>query len=92
MFDFLFAAQDASTSSLLWAVTYLDSHPHVLQRVREEVATYWLPENDAVFTGELLREMKYTEAVAREVVRIRAPATVVPHIAGVDFPLTEDYV
>ncbi|KAI3456024.1 hypothetical protein Pfo_012687 [Paulownia fortunei] len=92
LFDFLFASQDASTSSLLWAVALLDSHPHVLEKVRKEVANYWVPEKDAVITGEQLRAMKYTEAVAREVVRIRAPATLVPHIAGVDFPLTDNYV
>ncbi|KAK4782008.1 hypothetical protein SAY86_016110 [Trapa natans] len=34
LFDFLFAAQDASTSSLLWAVTLLDSHPDVLTKVK----------------------------------------------------------
>ncbi|KAE8689483.1 CYP710A2 protein [Hibiscus syriacus] len=38
LFDFLFAAQDASTSALLWAVTLLDSHPDVLRKVREEVS------------------------------------------------------
>jgi cytochrome P450 family 710 subfamily A protein len=41
LFDFLFAAQDASTSSLLWAVALLDSHPEVLVKVREEVAGVW---------------------------------------------------
>ncbi|XP_051136071.1 cytochrome P450 710A11-like [Andrographis paniculata] len=92
LFDFLFASQDASTSSLLWAIAYLDSHPHVLERVRKEVLIHWSPDSDSVLTGEQLREMKYTEAVAREVVRIRAPATMVPHIAAVDFPLTENYV
>ncbi|KAL2524355.1 Cytochrome [Abeliophyllum distichum] len=92
LFDFLFASQDASTSSLLWAVAFLDSHPEVLDRVRKEVAKYWVPESDTVIQAEQLREMKYTEAVAREVVRIRAPATMVPHIAGVDFQLTENYV
>ncbi|KAL2473747.1 Cytochrome [Forsythia ovata] len=92
LFDFLFASQDASTSSLLWAVAFLDSHPEVLERVRKEVTKYWVPESDAVIAAEQLREMKYTEAVAREVVRIRAPATMVPHIAGGDFRLTENYV
>jgi cytochrome P450 family 710 subfamily A protein len=41
LFDFLFAAQDASTSSLLWAVALLDSHSEVLVKVREEVARVW---------------------------------------------------
>ncbi|XP_042518961.1 cytochrome P450 710A11-like [Macadamia integrifolia] len=91
LFDFLFAAQDASTSSLLWAVTLLDSHPQVLQKVREEVSAIWTPESGALITAEQLREMKYTEAVAREVVRFRPPATLVPHIAGEDFALSETY-
>ena len=29
IFDFLFAAQDASTSSLVWLITLLESHPEV---------------------------------------------------------------
>nr|AYV88893.1 cytochrome P450 oxidase CYP710A77 [Polygala tenuifolia] len=91
LFDFLFAAQDASTSSLLWAVTLLDSHPEVLAKVREEVTGLWSPESDRLITAEMLREMKYTAAVAREVVRFKAPATLVPHVAGEDFLLTETY-
>ncbi|CAL9015841.1 unnamed protein product [Prunus brigantina] len=91
LFDFLFAAQDASTSSLLWAVTLLDSHPEVLAKVREEVAGIWSPESDSLITAEQLSRMKYTHAVGLEVVRYRAPATMVPHIAAVDFPLTETY-
>ncbi|XP_061374347.1 cytochrome P450 710A1-like [Gastrolobium bilobum] len=91
LFDFLFAAQDASTSSLLWAVALLDEHPEVLARVREEVAGIWSPESDALITTEQLREMRYTQAVAREVLRYRPPATLVPHIAAERFPLTESY-
>lgn len=91
LFDFLFAAQDASTSSLLWAVTLLDSHPQVLAKVREEVAGIWSPESDSLITAEQLMQMKYTQAVAREVIRYRAPATLVPHIAAVDYPLTESF-
>ncbi|XP_022724268.1 cytochrome P450 710A1-like [Durio zibethinus] len=91
LFDFLFAAQDASTSSLLWAVSLLDSHPDVLWKVREEVSRIWSPESDALISAEQLKEMKYTQAVAREVVRYRAPATLVTHIAMEDFPLTESY-
>ncbi|KAB2025677.1 hypothetical protein ES319_D06G166900v1 [Gossypium barbadense] len=91
LFDFLFTAQDASTSSLLWVVTLLDSHPDVLRKVREEVSRIWSPESDVLMTAEQLREMKYTQAVALEVVRYRPPATLVPHIAVEDFPLTEWY-
>ncbi|KAI8525831.1 hypothetical protein RHMOL_Rhmol13G0261500 [Rhododendron molle] len=91
LFDFLFAAQDASTSSLLWAVALLDSHQEILAKVRREVASVWLPESNTPITADKLREMKYTEAVAREVLRIRAPASSVPHLAGKDFLLTDTY-
>ncbi|XP_050203737.1 cytochrome P450 710A1-like [Mercurialis annua] len=91
LFDFLFAAQDASTSSLLWAVTLLDSHPDVLAKVRAEVSAVWSPESGKLINVEQIRELKYTQAVAREVIRYRAPATLVPHIAVRDFPLTESY-
>ncbi|XP_074269678.1 cytochrome P450 710A11-like [Silene latifolia] len=91
MFDFLFAAQDASTSSLLWAVTLLDTHPDVLRRVREEVASVWKPESNTPITADQLAMLKYTQAVAREIVRIRAPATLVPHVAVEEFQLTEGY-
>nr|XP_043621600.1 cytochrome P450 710A11-like [Erigeron canadensis] len=91
LFDFLFASQDASTSSLLWAVTLLDSHPDVLEKVRQEVSGFWKPESDRTITADELREMKYTDAVAREIIRFRAPATLVPHVAGEDFQLTETY-
>ena len=37
LLDFLFDARDASTSSLLWVVTLLDSHQKVLAKVHEEV-------------------------------------------------------
>ncbi|KAK9706947.1 hypothetical protein RND81_07G163000 [Saponaria officinalis] len=91
MFDFLFAAQDASTSSLLWAVTLLDAHPQVLQKVRQEVETVWRPESNKLISSEQLSRLKYTHAVAREVVRYRAPATLVPHVAREEFPLTDKY-
>ncbi|PIA50664.1 hypothetical protein AQUCO_01200108v1 [Aquilegia coerulea] len=91
LFDFLFAAQDASTSSLLWAIMLLDQHPAVLAKVREEVGRIWSPESNTLITAEQLREMKYTQAVAREIIRYRTPAAMVPHIAREDFPLTESY-
>ena len=75
LFDFLFAAQDSSTSSLLWAMTLLDSHPEVLAKVREEVESIWLPESDSLIAGDQIVEMKYMHAVAREILRYRAPVT-----------------
>ncbi|TQE06211.1 hypothetical protein C1H46_008151 [Malus baccata] len=49
--------------------------PEVLGKVREEVARIWSPESNPPITAEKLSKMKYTHAVALEVVRYRAPAT-----------------
>ncbi|TVU22846.1 hypothetical protein EJB05_32566, partial [Eragrostis curvula] len=82
LFDFLYAAQDASTSSLCWAVSALDAHSDVLARVRAEVAALWSPDSGEPIAPEKMAEMRYTQAVAREVVRYRPPATMVPHSGG----------
>nr|ATG29927.1 CYP710A78 [Taxus chinensis] len=90
VFDFLFAAQDASTSSLVWAITLLESNPEILEKVREEQRRI-RPNFDSPISPEQIREMKYTEMVVKEVIRFRPPATLVPHIAAADFPITENY-
>ena len=76
LFDFLFVAQDASTSSLLWAMTLLDSHLEVLAKVSEEVKSIWLPESDSLINSDQIAQMMYTHAVAREILRYRAPMTI----------------
>ncbi|RZC82214.1 hypothetical protein C5167_044994 [Papaver somniferum] len=91
LFNFLFAAQDTSTPPLLWAVTLLEKNPDILLEVRLEVSRIWSSESGKQITAENLREMKYTESVDREVMRYRATAPLVPHIAGQDFQLTESY-
>ncbi|GAB2228685.1 hypothetical protein Droror1_Dr00022808 [Drosera rotundifolia] len=70
LLDFLFAAQDASTSSLIWAVALIEAHPSVLARVCDEVSRIWPLETP--ITSEHLHEMKYTQAVAREVLRLQS--------------------
>jgi cytochrome P450 family 710 subfamily A protein len=91
LFDFLFAAQDNVTSLLCSAVSALETHPNVVARVRAEVVTVWSPESGNLMTAEMIQEMKYTQAVAREVVRHRPPGALVPHIALQPFQLTEWY-
>ncbi|CAN6453058.1 unnamed protein product [Victoria cruziana] len=90
VFDFLFAAQDASTSSLLWAISMLESHPDVLARVRAEQERV-RPDPDAPISADQIAGMAYTRMVAKEVVRFRPPATLVPHIAACDFPISDGY-
>ncbi|CAL4964594.1 unnamed protein product [Urochloa decumbens] len=77
VFDFLFVAQDASTSFLCWAVLALAAHPDVLARVRAEVGALWSPCSGEPITTAQMAEMRYTQAVAREV-GFRDPAAFDP--------------
>ena len=87
MLDFLFASQDASTASLVWSCALcLTEHPKVLNKVIEEQSEL-RPYNGSI-TYEILKDMKYTKIVMMEILRYRAPATMVPQIALKDYPIT----
>lgn len=88
--DFLFASQDASTSSLTFAVHELCKHPEVLRRLKEEQARV-RPNKDAPITQETLNELKFTWQVMKELLRLRPPATIVPHITKEPFQLDANY-
>jgi len=85
--DFLFASQDASTSSITWAVQLLADHPEVLKKVRQEQSK--VRPNNETLTYELLSQMRYTHQVVREILRFRPPATMVPHIAVDDWKIED---
>jgi len=88
--DFLFASQDASTSSLVWSMAFLADYPDVLAKVKEEQLRL-RPDDDPI-SFELVSEMTYTKQVVKEILRIRPPATLVPQEAQNDFPLTDDII
>jgi len=88
LLDFLFASQDASSSSLTWVCHFLTKNPEVLARVREEQKGLDIADQPMDLT--ILNSMPYTRQVVREVLRIRAPATLVPHMTLNDFQLRED--
>jgi len=87
--DFLFASQDASSASLTWVCHFLSTHPDVLEKVRAEQQEV-RPNGDEPLSLNSLSQMTYTRQVVREVLRIRAPATLVPHIALDNFKLNDD--
>lgn len=86
--DFLFASQDASTSSITWAVQLVADHPEVLKKVREEQSK--VRPNNEPLTYELLSQMHYTHQVVKEILRFRPPATMVPHIAIEDWNIEDE--
>lgn len=88
LLDFLFASQDASTSSLCWICTILEANPNVLELVRDEQKS--LRPNNEPITECILRQATYTRNVVRETLRYRPPATMVPHVTVTPFPIGKD--
>lgn len=87
--DFLFAAQDASTSSLDWTLCLMADYPEVLARVREEQDLF-RPNHEPV-SYEILEKMTYTKAVVSEILRFRPPAPMMPFKVKRDIDITSDY-
>ena len=88
--DFVFAAQDASTSSLTFAIHEIAKHPHVLEKIREEQRRI-RPERSAAITAEHLTDMKYTWQVMKELLRLRPPATLALHLANKPIAISDTY-
>lgn len=88
--DFLFASQDASSASLTWVCHFLSKHPDILERVRAEQKE--VRPTDEPLDLNTLNKMPFTRQVIREVLRIRAPATLVPHVALDNFKLNDDVI
>ena len=88
--DFLFASQDASTSSLTFTLHLLCQHPSVLARVVAEQDAV-RPDRSRPITPDILARMTYTRQVMREILRLRPPATIVPHISKDRFQVNETY-
>lgn len=87
----LVAGEDTTSHSLAWATWYLAIRPDVQEQVAAEAA--------AVFGGSVVPDyeqamhLSYTEAVVREAIRLRSPASVIlveavdnTELAGVTLP------
>eukprot|EP01118_Nematostelium_gracile_P018137 TRINITY_DN7964_c0_g1_i1.p1 TRINITY_DN7964_c0_g1~~TRINITY_DN7964_c0_g1_i1.p1 ORF type:complete len:496 (-),score=140.44 TRINITY_DN7964_c0_g1_i1:89-1576(-) len=86
---FLFASQDASTSSLVWMITLLADNPEIQEKVREEQKK--LRPNNEELTLDVMDQMIYTKTVVKEVLRYRPPVIMVPHKAAKDVSISEGY-
>jgi cytochrome P450 family 710 subfamily A protein len=89
LLDFLFAAQDASTSSLDWTLALMAEYPEIFERVRQEQLQ--VRPNGEPITFENVENMIFTRAVVMEILRFRPPAPMMPFIAQQDVQLTDDY-
>ena len=77
LMSILFAAQDASTSSLAQTFALMSDYPDVLEKVRKEQEN--VNPNGELLNYELIQKMTYTRQVIREILRFRPPVPMLAH-------------
>lgn len=80
--SFLFASQDAMSSSICHAFELLADHPEILARVREEQLRVRDGDVDKPMSFEMLDQMTYTRATIKESLRVLPPVIMVGPSAG----------
>ncbi len=70
VFTMLLAGEDTTSNSLSWTFFYLTQHPHYIEKIREE-ALHVFPETNVAMTYESLKQLKWTEAVIQEAMRLK---------------------
>lgn len=78
--DFLFAAQDATNSGLVYALDVLDAHRDVLAKMRAEVDAV-CGRNGAVAPKR--GDLPYTAKVANQLLHHKPPVPMIPHLSSV---------
>jgi C-22 sterol desaturase len=91
VFTFLFASQDAMSSSLIYGFQHLADHPDVMAKLRAEQAEIRKGDYSSAMTMEMLDQMPYLRAVVRESMRVKPPVTMVPYTTTKAFPISDDY-
>lgn len=70
VFTVLLAGEDTTSNSISWTLFYLAQHPEVYQKVREE-AQQVFDGTSCATSHEQVAELKYTEAVCMEAMRLK---------------------
>ncbi|KAH7131340.1 cytochrome P450 [Dactylonectria macrodidyma] len=91
MFTFLFASQDASSSSTTWLFQVLAQRPEVLHRLREENLDARGGDRNRPLDLSMYESLTYTNAVIKEILRHRPPVIFVPYLTTKKFPVTPNY-
>ncbi|TNY20659.1 cytochrome P450 [Rhodotorula diobovata] len=91
LLSFIFASQDAMSSSITFAFQLLADHPEVLAKVREEQTRVRAGDFESPMSLAWLEQMPYTNAVTKEVLRYRPPVIMVPYLTKKPFPINDEY-
>lgn len=70
VFTILLAGEDTTSNSNSWTIFYLAQHPDIYQKVREEAKTVF-PDTLCANSHEEVAQLKYTEAVCMEAIRMK---------------------
>ncbi|XP_055914755.1 cytochrome P450 4d8-like [Eupeodes corollae] len=74
---FMFEGHDTTTSALSFALTQIARHPNVQQKLVEEICEILGKEKTPGISYKLLQELKYTECVIKETLRLYPPVPVI---------------
>jgi C-22 sterol desaturase len=77
VFSFLFASQDAMSSSVIYGFQHLVDDARVMAKVRAEQAAVRGNDTSRPVTMDMLDQMPYLKAVVRESMRVKPPVTMV---------------
>lgn len=88
VFTMLLAGEDTTSNSISWAIYYLALHPELVQKVRAEVRSV-IGDNVLVSSVEELEQLKFTEAIALETLRIK-PTTPTLIMTAIDDIVVQD--
>ncbi|GAA5872505.1 hypothetical protein JCM8547_006932 [Rhodosporidiobolus lusitaniae] len=91
LLSFIFASQDAMSSSITFAFQLLADYPDVLAKVREEQTRVRAGDTESSMSLAWLEQMPYTNAVTKEVLRYRPPVIMVPYLTKKPFPINDEY-
>ncbi|KAM6221965.1 cytochrome P450 2U1 [Rhynchocyon petersi] len=79
--DLFFAGTDTTTNTLLWSLLYMSLHPHVQEKVHEEINRVIGPDRAPSLTDKV--QMPYTEATIMEVQRLTVVVPLaIPHMTS----------
>jgi cytochrome P450 len=73
--NFMLAGRDTTASGLSWTIFHLFQHPHVVERAREEIASFVSPSSNEIVkpTYDQLKDMVYLHAIFSEAIRLHPP-------------------
>ncbi|POY76101.1 hypothetical protein BMF94_0824 [Rhodotorula taiwanensis] len=91
LLSFIFASQDAMSSSITYGFQLLADYPDVLAKVREEQTRVRAGDFESPISLAMVEQMTYTNAVVKEILRYRPPVIMVPYLAKKDFKIDDNY-